>query len=119
VDLNFDRKENYLYVKASGDYVYAESESAINKMLSECKNCDYSNVLIDAIDIDLGLLTDINRFFIGKRIAELNRGSPRIKVAYVVRKQYINEFAETVAYNRGTMFKGFDNRDEAIKWLSE
>jgi hypothetical protein len=119
VDLNFELKENYLDVKASGDYIYAESESAINKIFSECRNCDYSKILIDAFNIDLGLLTDIKRFFIGKQIAELNRESPRITVAYVVRKQYINEFAETVAHNRGTRFKGFHNRDEAIKWLSE
>jgi hypothetical protein len=110
--------ENYLYVKVDGFYINDDINPALNKIFSECKNCGYSKILIDALDVNLDIINDINRFFIGVEIAKINRELQLMKIAYVVRKQYINRFAETVARNRGAHLKAFYNRDEATQWIS-
>lgn len=118
MNINIDQMENYLYIKIDGEYTDAKIEPTLNKIFYECKNCGYSKILIDALDVNLDSMNDLNRFLIGKKIAEFNMESHLMKIAYVVSKQYINRFSEIVARNRGAQLKGFYNKDEANKWLS-
>lgn len=119
MNIRFKRKENYLYVKISGDYIYDDTFSTLDKIFNECRKYDYSKILLDALDIDLGSVSVINRYYIGTKIAELSTKSSLITVGCVVRKQYFDGLSETVAKNRGAQFQAFHEKNKALKWLSE
>jgi hypothetical protein len=116
---SFQRKENYLYVKVSGDYNEDKAKSNLKKIFDECKNCNYSKVLVDALDIDLESISILDRFYVGLKIADLSTRPSLIKVGCIVRKQYFDGLSVTVAKNRGAHFQAFHDNDTALNWLLE
>jgi hypothetical protein len=119
VNTSFEQRKNYLYVKVSGDYNDDVAKSTLNKIFNECRECNYSKVLLDAHDIDLKSVSILNRFYMGVEIAELSTRPSLIKVGCVVRKQYFDGLSVTVAKNRGAQFQAFHDKNKALKWLSE
>jgi hypothetical protein len=57
----------------------------------------------------------MDRFFLGVMISELF--SYKIKFAVIGKKDQINKFTETVAFNRGGRLMIFSEKTEALGWL--
>jgi hypothetical protein len=119
VNISFKKKDNYLYVKISGDYISNEVNTNINKIFNECRDCNYSKMILDALEIDIKPINIFDRFNIGVKIAELSTKSSPIKVGCMVRKQYFDGISVTAATNRGAEFQIFHDKNEALKWLLE
>jgi hypothetical protein len=119
VNTSFEWNENYLYVKLNGDYATDKANTTLNKIFNECRDWDYSKVLIDALDIDLETISILNRFYMGVKIAELSTKPSLIKVGCMVSKQHFDGLSVTVAKNRGAEFQAFHDKNKALKWLSE
>lgn len=119
MNISFKREDNYLYVKLNGDYVKDEVESNLNRIFNECRDCDYSKLLLDTRDIDYEPVKIFDQFYIGVKIAELSSKPPLITVGCMVRKESFNGITETAVKNRGGQFQIFHDENKALSWLSE
>jgi hypothetical protein len=119
VNINFEQRKNYLYVKLIGEYINDEVNPTLNKIFNECKSCNYSKMILDTLDIDIKPISIFDRFQIGVKIAELSTKSSLIKVGCIVRKQHFDGISVTAAENRGAQFQIFHDNNEALKWLLE
>ena len=117
MNLTFEPKEDYLYVKISGGFDNDKIYSMLDKIFNECRNCDYSKMLLDALDIELEPVKIFDRYHVGLKIAELSTKSRLIRVGCIVRKQYFDGISVLVANNRGAQFNAFHDKDYALDWL--
>ena len=109
----FEEMEDHLLVRTGGRWGRDAALHLIDVIANECRKRGQARVLIDATDIT-GKMPDFDRYILGTRIAAVCDG---IKLAAVIRQEYINKFAENVAVNRGASFFVTSNRDEALQWL--
>ncbi|UCG69512.1 MAG: hypothetical protein JSV09_00365 [Thermoplasmata archaeon] len=119
MNLRFKREDDYLYVKLNGNYVKGEVESNLNRIFNECRDCDYSKLLLDTREIDYESVNIFDRFHIGVKIAELSSKPPLITVGCMVRKESFGGITETAVKNRGGQFQIFQDENKALSWLSE
>ena len=117
MNLILEPKEDYLYVKVSGEFNNDKVNSMLDKIFNKCRNCDYSRMLIDALDIELEPVEIFNRYYVGVKIAELSTKSRLIRVGCIVKKQHFDGISVTAANNRGAHFKAFHDKDNALDWL--
>jgi len=57
----------------------------------------------------------MTRFFSGEYLAAAFK--PQYKLSAFANSSIINRFTENTAVNRGTNFRVFPNKDEALRWL--
>lgn len=110
----FQSKEIYLLVEGEEPYSLNFMISMIHEVAARCQEEGLDRVLADIRKMD-GNLSIIDRYDIGVAIAKV-LGS-RIKVAAVAPVSLINIMAETVAVNRGAVFKIFSDIEKAKGWL--
>ena len=109
----FIEAEDHLLVVTRGRWGRDAALRFVDSIASECRKSGQDRVLIDATDVT-GKMPDFDRYIIGTRIAAACEG---IRIAAVIRAEYINKFAENVAVNRGASFFVTSSRDEALQWL--
>ena len=105
---------NYLCFEVFGEYSLVEGKRVLQEIFDKCVCNDACRLLVDITKKE-GIIPDIDRFFLGEFIAKLF--TYEIKFAVIGKKDQINKFSETVAYNRGTRLNIFSDKKEALKWL--
>jgi hypothetical protein len=109
-----EKKNGYLCFTISGEYDRAEFGSYARMFAEICEKEKIYKVLVNALGLKGTDLPTMERYLIGERIAELPL---KIKLAVAWPGQHINNFAETVAINRGGFMRVVADLETAEKWL--
>jgi hypothetical protein len=115
-DFLYEKEKDYLYLKYMGDETDSVM-SSLNEVFNNCKNWNYSKLIIDLRDFDFQHVTNMTRFFFGEKIADLSDTIHRVRIAVILNKKDFGGLGETAALNRGAWAKSFFNKDDSIKWL--
>lgn len=123
----FVLRDNYLEVAVRGSFNIREAKSLYLEILTACARQDVQKVLLDDRAVKGGGMSTTERFDLvefmvaeeWKMIAE-HRLRP-LKIAIVGKAPLVegNDFAETVASNRGGNIRGHLDLKEALEWLKE
>lgn len=105
---------DYVRLTATGQYSLESLFSFIDQVKSEADKAARKLVLIDSRNIE-GNMTDAERFFAGRRIAETF--GPRLKTAVLMPAHKITKLGEAVAVSRGARLLVTDSEEEALTWL--
>lgn len=115
-DIEFDSKtyENYLLLTLTGKYSKDNYKDAIEKVSEHANKNNITKVIIDLQNVKGDLLL-MDRYELGLEFANTIKND--LKVAVIDIKSRITKFAETVAKNRATNLKVFDNLQDGIDWI--
>lgn len=118
---SFKVKDNYLYIKATGDFTLSETKNIILIWIEKANDLSLKNIICDlrsATGYDTQLISPIDRFKISELIAELIPKYFKL-VIISAQEQFVKDhFEENVMINRGVTVKVTTNKKEALKWLS-
>ena len=114
-DYSIEKNDNYLYLNISGQFEINEFLNLPALMKAECEKEKIFKVLVNGFNINGTNLSTIDRFSMGERIAHVF--SSNTKIAVLWPDKHNNQFAETVAINRGADFRVFGNMEAAKEWL--
>jgi hypothetical protein len=110
---NIEYREDYLFI----EYDEAVNSPALISLMKEivqiCQIKNYKKVLAD-LSRTRGILNLSQRYELGVIGADMLRG---LKIAVVYHPDENNQFAESVAVNRGLPAIITDNIEEAKRWL--
>jgi hypothetical protein len=104
----------YVRITAFGEYSLEDLYSFIDQIKAEAEKAFRKTVLVDSRGVK-GNMTDADRFFAGRRIAELF-GS-RLKAAVVMPENGVTKLGESVAVSRGAKLLVTESEQEALDWL--
>ena len=104
----------YVRITASGRYSLENVFSFLEVVKKEAEKSARKLILIDSREIE-GNMTEADRFFAGRRLAE-SFGS-RLKTAVVMPAYKITKLGEAVAVSRGARVLVTDSEQEALTWL--
>ncbi len=124
IDLDFEMKEGYLYVRVTGVFTLKEALDAFKKTIEAAANYHAARILIDGLEFK-GAPDTVERYSFGEYIAEAlaksekSGNTKRLRVAFVAREPLLDpdHFIMVVASNRGANVWSFDNLPDALKWL--
>ena len=105
---------DYVRLTATGRYSLESVFNFLETVKTEADKAVRKLVLIDTREIE-GNMTEADRFFAGRRLAE-SFGS-RLKTAVLLPSYKITKLGEAVAVSRGARLFVTDSEDEALKWL--
>jgi hypothetical protein len=117
--INFEEHENYLQISYSGYEDISEFLDSLDKALEICSKNKYSNLILDVNNVDFSKIQDMDKFYAGEKIAKLFNNPNLVKVIVIAPIEFQDKFTDTVATNRGAIFKTFDNKDDAIEWINK
>ena len=116
-DIRFEDRNDYLYAFFTGKRDgLADAIRFWRRAIEECNKRNYGKLLIEQ-DFPKPLSMD-DAFCLADAIAKMPVG--KIKIAFADRdytQNVTNQFAETVAVNRGVFGRVFTNLHEAETWL--
>jgi hypothetical protein len=115
----FEEHENYLQINYSGYEDINEFLESLDKALDICSKNNYSNLILDVNNVDFLKIQDMDKFYAGEKIAKLFNNPNLIKVAVIAPVEFQDKFTDTVATNRGAIFKSFVYKDEAVQWFKK
>lgn len=110
---NIEYRENYLFIEYDEATDSPALISLMNEMAKVCKTKNYKKILVDLRKTN-GTPNLSQRYQLGVLAADVLRG---LKIAVVYRPDENNQFAESVATNRGLSAIIADNMEEAKRWL--
>lgn len=113
---HFENRDEYLYVRIDGRGSYEQQKEIWEQIADELKASSHFRLLVEQTSQTNLDMSDV--FQLSADVAAM--GLDDCKSAYVDPNESnadINEFAETVAINRGFNGKVFTNIDEAVAWL--
>lgn len=119
----YETREWYLYVRATGEFDLKDAQGGILPGLSECANSGLDKVLVDLRELR-GENPRIGRYlyldFLGKvHDAYRGLGNRTVSIAFVGSSSFVSndgyeeKVAEPYAYN----IKTTEDIDEALEWL--
>lgn len=120
-DLKFEKKDNLLWVTATGDRSLQAVVEMTKDILAACADSQIKKVLLDVCSLK-GRLSTLEAYEIPtKHFSVMRDRSVITHIAIVDLKQYeeSNKFFENVAVNRGFMLRIFSDSAEALDWLKE
>ncbi|MDZ8118291.1 hypothetical protein [Pontiella agarivorans] len=116
-NLHFETRNNYLFVRLTGEDSYEASRSYWRQIADRVRKLELNRVLIhEALD---GGITEGELF---ELIMEFVPASAGIRVAlYDENKENheLNQLGELIARNRGAEIRIFQSLENAEKWISE
>jgi len=120
VDLEFEMRQEYLYVNVTGVFAIAEACRSFSRILEAASPYGATKILVDCLQFN-GNPNTLERYTYGEFIAEevLRCQALSWKFAYVGKPPLLDKgrFTELVANNRGIDGKAFDNIEDALDWL--
>jgi hypothetical protein len=118
-NIPFEVRNNYLYVKAIGEFDPSAARDFISKFVEEAKNHNLNKALCDLTPLTGFDETDISfmtRFDLADFIAKSMPSG--FKLAILGTPQQLSEdIGETVMSNRGAWVKVTSDLQEALEWL--
>ena len=115
-ELSITDKGDYVLVDFFGEFSVEAGKRCVDRMLEACSQYGRSAVLLDCRRMT-GPLTVLDRFQV-IQYGEITRGIIS-RLALVSRPGDIlpDNFAESVAVNRGVNLRVFADADKAVEWL--
>ena len=104
----------FIRFDVSGAWNLADIFALIGRVREEADAAGLDAALVDLLDVP-GPIPQMERFFAGKRVAEVLKH--RIRLAVVAREEYINKFGENTAVNRGARMAVLSSEEHALAWL--
>lgn len=104
----------YVRITGFGEYSLEGVIGFIDQVKTEADKAARKLILIDSRNID-GNMSDADRFFAGRRLAE-SFGS-KLKTAVLLPAEKITKLGQEVAVSRGARLLVTDSEDEAMEWL--
>lgn len=119
IDINFHEKDNYLFIKFQGVFIFDNKILLDKTMPQALQKYSCAKVLLDIreLDIKLGTFSTLDGYAIGEYFASLSVTPVKIKSAVLAKEAQIDHFIEIVAKNRGAFFEVFTSKEEAVSWL--
>ena len=118
-ELTIKKKEEILWVKATGTRSLETVLAMSNDILTACVEHNTKKILVDVRQLE-GRLRSIDSYEL------FSRHAPKIRDLNIITRNAIVDleefgssynFLETVAVNRGFNSRVFTDLDEAVKWL--
>jgi hypothetical protein len=116
IELEFYNEKNYLMVKVNARWTSNSIRYIIDEAKKEIVTRGYHYILIDLTFWDKPD-TELTRFISGEYLAEVFK--PPYKLSAYANSDMINKFGENTAVNRGSNFRIFINKENALRWLLE
>jgi len=110
---SFKDEAEYLSADLSGEWDLEDLKGFARAVLSRVKDSGYKRILIDATKTNTKPDTSAS-FFYGEYVSTMFQG---IKIALVMREEFISGLFEDVAVNRGAFLSVFKDRPGALQWL--
>jgi hypothetical protein len=107
-------ESDFLRVTVTGDYSFSKLFEFIEFVRAKSDKNKRTRALIDCRAM-AGMMTEIERFEGGQRIAEVFGG--HLKAALMMRPNAITRLGELAARNRGAKFFVTPSEPEALAWL--
>ena len=104
----------HVHFDVAGPWNLADIFGLIDRVREEADAAGLDAVLVDLSAVP-GPIPQMERFFAGVRVAEVLKH--RIRLAVVVRAEYINKFGENTAVNRGARMAVLSSEEHALAWL--
>jgi len=121
LEADIENREGFIHFRVKGVFKHSEINSELidvfGKMVESVKQYDCFRVLLDTRELDYEINV-LERFKIGEYISKIWR-KEFIEIACLRCADKTDDFTETVATNRGSVFKFFNNEKESIDWLKE
>ena len=115
------KKDYYIHFKVKGVFEKSDFDKELidvfYKIEESANDFNCLRILLDATELEYNI-SDTERYRIGDMIANMFNKN-LIRIACLRCRNIINDFTEIVAFNKGAVFKFFNDEKEAIKWLSE
>ena len=111
----FEVRKDYLYVATAGEYHFSDFMSLPKMILEKCRQENKTKALVNLLDLIATDFPTMERFEVGKEIARVVHAD--IKLAVAAPQRLINNFAETVAVNRGALMNVVSDLKTAEDWL--
>lgn len=123
MDIEYEARTDYLYIKVIDQFSLDESRTAIPQAFQECIKHNLNKVLVDLRELQ-GENSRVGRFFYLHDIGELHdeyikAGYPPISVVYVGSSRFISDdgYEEKVSEPYTFNIKTTPDIDEALEWL--
>lgn len=116
MDLTLEDAADYLIVRIEGEWTADTMREAIKDTAKAARQRGFRLILADCRRLHAPK-TEFSRFEAGQDVARYLARD--FKVAVLYPKDFINQFAEDVAVNRGASMGVFSDLDEALSWLKE
>jgi len=124
ITLQVDHDRGLVCVVYSGQFDLVEAQRTFDEILAAVVENHLKKVLVDGRQI-VGDPEPLERFYYGRYVADavakaVNRSRIEVpRFAYVLKEPVLDpkRFGETVAVNRGTRVKAFDDLKQAEWWL--
>ena len=114
-DFVVEKRYQYLYLVVKGRYNRVGVRPYAQMIVQACEKSGLYKILVNALEVEGTDLPTMERYFIGELVAE--ELPSKIKIAVTWPAPHINNFAETVAINRGGFIRVFGDIESAEKWL--
>jgi len=116
MDREFKHHREYLEVSFSGESTFSNLNELLDQIAKECEKKNHKKVMVGLLHVK-GLLSEMDRFKIGEKIAQLFPIPYRM--VSIVKEGKINRFGENTAVNRGANLFVVSNRKDGLDWLLE
>jgi len=114
IRVEFERCDGYLLARVQGKWTVSEIDKALRTIASVAAKQAFNRVLLDLQELSAPP-HDLARYLAGKTAAAVF--GCRMRVAAVRPPALLDDFALTVALNRGAKATIAATSDEAIEWL--
>lgn len=111
---SIEPQELYLKVTIQGEWSFASMKMGIEAVKETANQLGFHRIFIDARN-QPPVLTILQRFEIGEYMSKA--WGSKYKVAALGPNKIPSTFTETVAVNRGVLFKFFSDEILALNWL--
>jgi len=115
-------RDGYLYLSCTGAFSSDSLLGVFEKGFAIAEKNELMAVLVDARGLGGPTPSMMQRFDLGKLLAETQRRlSAYIRMVVVGDEPFVShtKFGETVALNRGAVGKAFTDIDEAVIWIEQ
>ena len=110
----FENRDSYLFVKITEPYSLKWAFIFLREFAETCNREHLEKALIDGLNLE-GPIRIWDRYQVGEEFARVV--GPKIKVAFVAKRDLIDLTMENVVVNRSGRFKVFHEMGSALKWL--
>ncbi|MEI6554318.1 MAG: hypothetical protein WCL70_01880 [Paludibacter sp.] len=91
-NFTFIKKEDHLFMNLTGKYNLQDYFSIIEFAKKTCDAENINKILANTLDVELTDISTMDRFDLGKKIAETLQY--KIKIAFIAKKEIVDGFAE-------------------------
>ena len=115
MDVSFEVRPHYLFVKTKGAWDVARARTAVDQIMALCRKHDLARVMVDGQGIDT-LIPISDRYDMATMFAAVATGRTRVALLMSTENMFSKTFENTAA-NRGIPVRTTDSLEEAIAFL--